>query len=142
MLKPMSPTACFGCPVKSPKALAAVTRGDDPQAVVAQLARSITNKLIHAPTAGLKKASAEGRHDVLGHAVRLLDLPRDALEATAALDESAESSAMARGGNGVTAERGLEGPSRAAEQPAPTDGAVDALVEDTTDEVRPHPTLQ
>jgi glutamyl-tRNA reductase len=62
------------------RALAAITRGDDPQQVLAQLARSITNKLIHAPTLGLKKASAEGRHDVLGHAVRLLGLPVDSLE--------------------------------------------------------------
>jgi glutamyl-tRNA reductase len=51
-----------------------------PQQVVAQLARAITNKLIHAPTTGLKKASAEGRHDVLGHAARLLGLPVDAIE--------------------------------------------------------------
>jgi glutamyl-tRNA reductase len=63
------------------RALAAITRGDDPQQVVAQLARAITNKLIHAPTTGLKKASAEGRHDVLGHAVRLLGLPVDSIEA-------------------------------------------------------------
>ncbi len=62
------------------RALAAINRGDDPQQVIAQLARSITNKLIHAPTAGLKKASAEGRHDILGHAVRLLGLPSDALQ--------------------------------------------------------------
>ncbi|MEO0436987.1 MAG: glutamyl-tRNA reductase [Pseudomonadota bacterium] len=57
------------------RAMAAITRGEDPQQVLAQLARAITNKLIHAPTTGLKKASAEGRHDVLGHAVRLLGLP-------------------------------------------------------------------
>ncbi|MEM9313382.1 MAG: glutamyl-tRNA reductase [Pseudomonadota bacterium] len=63
------------------RALASISRGDDPQQVVAQLARGITNKLIHAPTTGLKKASAEGRHDILGHAVRLLGLPVDALEA-------------------------------------------------------------
>jgi glutamyl-tRNA reductase len=63
------------------RALAAITRGDDPQQVVAQLARAITNKLIHAPTTGLKKASAEGRHDVLGHAVRLLGLPVDSIAA-------------------------------------------------------------
>ncbi|MEL7044331.1 MAG: glutamyl-tRNA reductase, partial [Pseudomonadota bacterium] len=63
------------------RALASMARGDDPQQVVAQLARGLTNKLIHAPTAGLKKASAEGRHDILGHAVRLLGLPVDALEA-------------------------------------------------------------
>lgn len=63
------------------RALAAIARGDDPQQIVAQLARAITNKLIHAPTAGLKKASAEGRHDVLGHACRLLGLPVDELQA-------------------------------------------------------------
>lgn len=59
------------------KALTAISRGDDPQQVVAQLARGITNKLIHAPTTGLKKASAEGRNDVLGHAARLLGLEMD-----------------------------------------------------------------
>ena len=65
------------------RALAAIDRGDDPQQVVAQLARGITNKLIHAPTLGLKKASAEGRHDILGHAVRLLGLPQEALQPVA-----------------------------------------------------------
>jgi glutamyl-tRNA reductase len=78
------------------RALASITRGDDPQQVVAQLARAITNKLIHAPTTGLKRASAEGRHDVLGHAVRLLGLPVDALESTPAapLTSAAESDAV------------------------------------------------
>ena len=56
------------------RALAAIERGDDPQQVIVQLARSITNKLIHAPTLGLKKASAEGRQDILGHAARLLGI--------------------------------------------------------------------
>jgi len=57
------------------RALRGLARGDDPQQVVAQLARTITNKLIHAPTAGLKQASAEGRHDLLASACRLLGLP-------------------------------------------------------------------
>lgn len=57
------------------RALRGLARGDDPQQVVAQLARTITNKLIHAPTAGLKQASAEGRHDLLASARRLLGLP-------------------------------------------------------------------
>ena len=52
----------------------ALSRGDDPQQVVAQLARTITNKLIHAPTSGLKQASAEGRLDVLASARKLLGL--------------------------------------------------------------------
>ncbi len=56
------------------RALKALERGGDPAQVVAQLARSITNKLIHAPTTGLKQASAEGRQDVVHHARRLLGL--------------------------------------------------------------------
>jgi glutamyl-tRNA reductase len=56
------------------RALRALNRGDDPQQVVVALARGITNKLIHAPTAGLKQASAAGRLDVLAGARRLLGL--------------------------------------------------------------------
>ena len=95
------------------RALAAITRGDDPQQVVAQLARGITNKLIHAPTTGLKKASAEGRHDILGHAVRLLGLPVDALEATALRDAS-EAAAARPGGDPERATTGAHGGGTAA----------------------------
>ncbi|MFT6287767.1 MAG: glutamyl-tRNA reductase [Alcanivorax sp.] len=56
------------------RALRALAKGEDPQQVTAQLARSITNKLLHAPTAGLKQASIEGRHDVLVSARKLLGL--------------------------------------------------------------------
>ncbi|MCB1699358.1 MAG: glutamyl-tRNA reductase [Pseudomonadales bacterium] len=56
------------------RALRALARDEDPQKVVAQLARAITNKLIHAPTAGLRQASADGRQDVLAHAQKLLGL--------------------------------------------------------------------
>lgn len=56
------------------RALRALSRGDDPHQIVAQLARGITNKLIHAPTAGLKQASAEGRQDLLSMARKLLGL--------------------------------------------------------------------
>lgn len=56
------------------RALRAIARGEDPEQVVAQLARGITNKLIHAPTAGLKQASAAGRDDLLGIARGLLGL--------------------------------------------------------------------
>ena len=56
------------------RALRALARGDDPQVILAQLARTITNKLIHAPTAGLKQASAEGRLDTVASARKLLGL--------------------------------------------------------------------
>ena len=56
------------------RALRALTKGDDPQQVMTQLARTITNKLIHTPTAGLKQASAEGRQDLLASACSLLGI--------------------------------------------------------------------
>jgi glutamyl-tRNA reductase len=59
------------------RALRALARGEDPQQIVAQLARAITNKLIHAPTAGLRQASADGRRDLLAHARKLLGLPTE-----------------------------------------------------------------
>jgi glutamyl-tRNA reductase len=65
------------------RALRGLSRGDDPQQVVAQLARAITNKLIHAPTSGLKQASAEGRLDVLATARKLLGLEARAEQAQA-----------------------------------------------------------
>jgi len=56
------------------RALRALARGEDPRQIVAQLARAITNKLIHAPTAGLRQASADGRQDQLAHARKLLGI--------------------------------------------------------------------
>ena len=56
------------------RAMRCLARGDDPQQVVAQLARTLTNKLIHAPTTGLRQASIDGRQDLLAHAQRLLGL--------------------------------------------------------------------
>jgi len=68
------------------RALRALARGEDPQQIVAQLARAITNKLIHSPTAGLKQASADGRHDLLAGARRLLGLEHTAPEGEAVED--------------------------------------------------------
>lgn len=55
----------------------ALARGDDPLQVLTRLSRAITNKLIHAPTAGLKQASAQGRQDLLDNACALLGLEAD-----------------------------------------------------------------
>ncbi len=57
------------------RALRSLARGDDPAELLTRLSRGITNKLIHAPTAGLKQASADGRQDLLVSARRLLGLP-------------------------------------------------------------------
>jgi glutamyl-tRNA reductase len=56
------------------RARRALARGDDPAQVVAQLSHAITNKLIHAPTTGLKQASVDGRQDLIRSARKLLGL--------------------------------------------------------------------
>jgi glutamyl-tRNA reductase len=53
------------------KALKALARGEPPEQVLSAMARGLTNKLIHSPSIELKKASAEGREDVV-HAARSL----------------------------------------------------------------------
>ena len=47
------------------KALRALEGGQTPEIVLRQLANSLTNKLLHHPTAGLKRAGEEGRQDSL-----------------------------------------------------------------------------
>ncbi|MEP5567395.1 MAG: glutamyl-tRNA reductase [Halioglobus sp.] len=56
------------------KALRSIGKGDDPAKVLNQFSRGLTNKLIHAPTAGLKQISAEGQQDQLRNARRLLGI--------------------------------------------------------------------
>ncbi len=48
--------------------------GKDPQIVMAELARSLTNKLIHAPSVHMKHAAYHGQQDVLAHAYQILGL--------------------------------------------------------------------
>ncbi len=61
------------------RAQRALERGEDPQEILAQLARAITNKLIHAPTAGLKQASVDGRQDIINSGRKLLGLEKKQL---------------------------------------------------------------
>jgi len=70
------------------RALNALARGEDPGKLLTQLSRSLTNKLIHAPTTGLKQASSEGREDVLASARRLLGI--EAAEVTTVVREVEE----------------------------------------------------
>ena len=61
------------------RAQRALARGEDPQEILAQLARAITNKLIHEPTAGLKQASVDGRQDIINSGRKLLGLEKKQL---------------------------------------------------------------
>ena len=56
------------------KALKALARGDAAEQVLSTMARGLTNKLIHSPSIELKRASAEGRQEVLAVARELLGL--------------------------------------------------------------------
>jgi glutamyl-tRNA reductase len=56
------------------KALKSLEKGDSPESVLNSLARGITNKLIHSPSVVMKKASAEGRLDVLKITQELYEL--------------------------------------------------------------------
>lgn len=47
------------------KALRALDKGGDASGVLESLARTLTNKLIHSPSVQMKKASADGRDDLL-----------------------------------------------------------------------------
>jgi len=56
------------------KARKALEKGMPAEQVLEALARSITNKLIHAPSVQMKKASAEGREDLVRLTQELFEL--------------------------------------------------------------------
>ena len=56
------------------KALRSLQAGSNPEQVLQQFARNLTNKLIHSPTTVLKEASASSRHHVIQVAQELFDL--------------------------------------------------------------------
>ncbi len=56
------------------KAIKALERGADPVSVVKDLARLLTNKLIHSPSVQMKKASADGHHELIHLAEQLFEL--------------------------------------------------------------------
>lgn len=51
-----------------------LARGEDPQQVIAELARALTNKLTHAPTSALQKADHDGNRALIETARKLFDL--------------------------------------------------------------------
>ena len=59
------------------RALKALEKGESAQSVVSSLARSITQKLVHSPSVQMKKASAEGRDELLELTAELYELNSD-----------------------------------------------------------------
>ena len=56
------------------KALRALANGTAAEDVLSQLARGLTNKLLHTPSVQLKRLSADGRHEALAVARELFGL--------------------------------------------------------------------
>jgi glutamyl-tRNA reductase len=56
------------------RALASLGKGADPREVLERLGRNLTNKLLHAPSLGLKKAAADGAAEKLAWASELLGI--------------------------------------------------------------------
>lgn len=56
------------------KALHALALGENPEKILQQLARNLTNKFVHSPTTVLKEASGSGRMQVIQLAQELFDL--------------------------------------------------------------------
>tara|TARA_R110000772_G_scaffold164481_1_gene275903 strand:+ start:678 stop:1982 length:1305 start_codon:yes stop_codon:yes gene_type:complete len=56
------------------KALKSLEKGEEAEKVLSELARLLTNKLIHAPSVQMKKASADGREELVGLAQVLFEL--------------------------------------------------------------------
>ena len=73
------------------KALKSLEKGDSPESILNSLARGITNKLIHSPSVVMKKASAEGREDLLKLTQELYELGFDKSDESHESHESNES---------------------------------------------------
>ena len=60
--------------VELERAMALLAKGEEPQLVMQRLARGLTNKMMHAPTVQIKKASALGDEESLGLLQTMFDL--------------------------------------------------------------------
>lgn len=56
------------------RALKQLRKGEDPEAVMRRLAHDLTNKLLHHPTVGLRRAGAKGEAELIEAARQLLDI--------------------------------------------------------------------
>lgn len=71
------------------KARRALAAGGDPEQLLEQLTRNLTNKLLHTPSASLRRASAQGRVEVIQIARDLFDLSDQDLSDTATTSATA-----------------------------------------------------
>ena len=60
--------------VELEKALTRLRAGDDPETVLTQFARQLTNKIVHTPSVELRRAGADGEVELLENTRRLFGL--------------------------------------------------------------------
>ena len=65
------------CREEEKRAQKRLREGADAEAVLHDMAQSLTGKLVHAPSVGLRRAGEEGRQDVLDWAPELLGVPAE-----------------------------------------------------------------
>lgn len=58
-------------------AIRRLNRGEEPEMVMREMARSLSNKLIHSPSSGLRNVSQEQKDELLRAARILFDIPTD-----------------------------------------------------------------
>jgi glutamyl-tRNA reductase len=63
--------------VELERARSRLANGDDPAVVLEQLARALTQKLLHEPTIAIREASADGRNDLLNYLRTLYGIEPD-----------------------------------------------------------------
>ncbi|VUD59846.1 Glutamyl-tRNA reductase [Thalassocella blandensis] len=72
------------------KSLKQLSNGVPAEEILGQLARNLSNKFMHGPTAQVKKASAEGREDIVKTLHTLFDLPEPGIDDAQALTDDIE----------------------------------------------------
>ncbi len=75
------------------KALKLLQGGTAPDKALAQLARNLTNKLLHAPTTALREASANGEYETVRISHRLFAITEDDIEQQSGLVNPSENTA-------------------------------------------------
>ncbi|MBK1734041.1 glutamyl-tRNA reductase [Halorhodospira abdelmalekii] len=68
-------------------------RGDDPQEVIEWLTHTLTRRLIHAPTVGLRAAAATGERTRIQHALQTLAIDQQVVERSGESDDSRQTGA-------------------------------------------------
>ncbi|NNE36881.1 MAG: glutamyl-tRNA reductase, partial [Gammaproteobacteria bacterium] len=61
-------------------AIRRLNQGEDPELIMREMARSLSNKLIHSPSSGLRNVSQEQKDELLRAARILFDIPTDKKE--------------------------------------------------------------